>query len=141
MDQKIKSFVMALELFTKEADLMKVVALFPEDMNKRKVFYFKEMFITPENHLFYIVTSLFIDWAAEFSGQCDDKISIFLDEIKDIFEFIDTDISLAEQQKVIDEVKVCLGSLSIPVRHLTKSEIQSLRESKRDAYYKMMAMN
>lgn len=75
---------MALELFTKDADLMKVVALFPEDMNKRKVFYFKEMFITPENHLFYIVTSLFIDWAAEFSGQCDDKTSIFLDEIKDI---------------------------------------------------------
>lgn len=27
------------------------------------------------------------------------------------------------------------------VRHLTKSEIQSLRESKRNAYHQMMALN
>ena len=29
----------------------------------------------------------------------------------------------------------------IHVRHLTKSEIQSLRESKRNAYHQMMALN
>lgn len=31
-------------------------------------------------------------------------------------------------------------SSSIPVKHLTESEIQLLRESKRNAYYRMMAL-
>ena len=71
-----------------------------------------------------------------------DSITAIFKEICDIE--IDDDITETEQKKILLATKEIIekqDSYSIHVKHLTKSEIQSLRESKKDAYHRMMAMS
>ncbi|OOS01277.1 hypothetical protein B0186_04160 [Canicola haemoglobinophilus] len=148
----MKEFVKAIEIFTQiktEQDLLSVFQYLPHNIQEKRAFYEKEMFIYPEQHSFYILTSLFIDWIYKLISKYQDDAQVlnFLDELNYLFEFIDDEINENEQQEIIKKAKLYLDDYwkhdlsSTHVKHLTKSEIQSLRESKRNAYEQMMQMD
>ncbi|MGR6646677.1 hypothetical protein ACU6T4_04140 [Avibacterium paragallinarum] len=144
----MKHFLKVLVQFvhTKTDDDRKALfALLPKHILKHKAFFEKEMFADADQHTFYILTSLFIYWINELEeSELDSDEMNLLDELQALFEEIDDDITETEQKKILLATKEIIekqDSYSIHVKHLTKSEIQSLRESKKDAYHRMMAIS
>lgn len=75
------------------------------------------MFVNPENHTFYILTSLFIDWIFDLREKEEiDKIDDCLEELFWLFEMIDDEISPAEQKEVIHKTQLQLDEITLRLK-------------------------
>lgn len=109
----MKKFLDTLDKFvkTKTDDERKALFnLLPEHILKNKDFFDNEMFVDSSKHTFYIITSLFIDWIFELE-ECvvNPKENRLLNELHELFEYLDDDISEIEQKKVIVQTQELLS--------------------------------
>ncbi|WP_301098421.1 hypothetical protein, partial [Otariodibacter sp.] len=124
--------------------LSTVIEFLPQDVQDYQI-RFGKMLINPENHFFFIISTLLAEWANNILGDesiIDKKMLGLVDDLGNIFEFVSDDISLEEQQSVLKQAESLFYKYDMPyVRQLTDAEILALRKSMREAHKIMSVMD